>query len=48
MMESLMEHMGLFRQIRAGKPLLSTVDDYKKSVHAVMTETELIRTRCLF
>ena len=37
MMESLMEHMGLFRQIRAGKPLLSTVDDYKKSVHAVMT-----------
>lgn len=41
MMESLMEHMGLFRQIRAGKPLLSTVDDYKKSVHAVMTETEL-------
>ena len=41
MTESLMEHMGLFRQIRAGKPLLSTVDDYKKSVHAVMTETEL-------
>lgn len=41
MMESLMEHMGLFRQIRAGKPLLSSVDDYKKSVHAVMAETEL-------
>ena len=41
MMESLMEHMGLFRQTRAGKPLLSSVDDYKKSVHAVMAETEL-------
>ena len=41
MTESLMAHMGQFRQIRAGKPLLSSVDDYKKSVHAVMAETEL-------
>ena len=47
MMESLMEHMGLFRQVRAGKPLLSSVDDYKKSVHAVMAETELAQDEML-
>ena len=41
MMEDLMEHMSLFRRIRVGKPLLSSVDDYKKSIHAVMAETEL-------
>ncbi len=41
MMEDLMEHMSLFRRIRVGKPLLSSVDDYKKSIHAVMAQTEL-------
>lgn len=41
MMEDLMENMGLFHKIRVGKPLLSSVDDYKKSIHAVMAETEL-------
>ena len=41
MMEDLMENMGLFQRIRVGKPLLSSVDDYKKAIHAVMAETEL-------
>ena len=41
MMEDLMENISLFRRIRVGKPLLSSVDDYKKSIHAVMAETEL-------
>lgn len=41
MMEELMENMSLFRRIRVGKPLLSSVEDYKKSIHAVMAETEL-------
>ena len=41
MMEDLMENMSLFQRIRVGKPLLSSVDDYKKSIHAVMSETEL-------
>lgn len=41
MMEDLMERMSLFRRIRVGKPLLSSVDDYKKAIHAVMAETEL-------
>lgn len=41
MMEDLMEHMSLFKRIRVGKPLLSSVDDYKKAIHAVMAETEL-------
>ena len=36
-----MENMSLFKRIRVGKPLLSSVDDYKKSIHAVMSETEL-------
>ena len=41
MMEELMEHMSLFKRIRVGKPLLSSVEDYKKAIHAVMAETEL-------
>ena len=41
MMEDLMEHMSLFKRIRVGKPLLSSVEDYKKAIHAVMAETEL-------
>lgn len=41
MMKDLMENMLLFRRIRVGKPLLSSVDDYKKSIHAVMAETQL-------
>lgn len=41
MMEELMDNMSLFRRIRVGKPLLSSVDDYKKSIHAVMSETAL-------
>ena len=38
MMEDLMENMSLFRRIRVGQPLLSSVADYKKSIHAVMAE----------
>lgn len=41
MMEDLMEHMSLFKRIRVGKPLLSSVEDYKKAIHAVMAEREL-------
>lgn len=41
MVMDLTEYMGRFRQIRIGKPLLSSVEDYKKSIHAVMAETEL-------
>lgn len=41
MMEDLMEHMSLFKRIRVGKPLLSSVEDYRKAIHAVMAETEL-------
>lgn len=41
MVIDLMEYVGKFRQIRIGKPLLSSVDDYKKSIHAVMAEMEL-------
>ena len=41
MMEALMEHMSLFNRIRVGKPLLSSVDDYKKAIHGVMSEVGL-------
>ena len=37
MMEDLMEHLSLFNRIRVGKPLLSSVDDYKKAIHGVMS-----------
>ena len=41
MMEDLMEHMSFFNRIRVGKPLLSSVDDYKKAIHGVMSEVGL-------
>lgn len=41
MMEDLMECMSLFDRIRVGRPLLSSVDDYKKAIHAVMAEVEI-------
>ena len=41
MMEDLMEYMDKFRKISVGKPMLSSVDDYKKAIHAVMAQTEL-------
>lgn len=47
MMEVLMEHMGLFRKISVGKPLLTSVEDYKKSIHAVMAETPLAEDEVL-
>ena len=47
MMEDLMENMGAFKRIRVGKPLLSSVDDYKKSIHAVMESTRLDDTEVL-
>ena len=34
-----MEHMHLFRKVYVGKPLLSSVEDYKKAIHAVMEKT---------
>ncbi len=30
-----------FQRIRVGKPLLSSVDDYKKAIHGVMSEVGL-------
>lgn len=47
MMEDLMENMSLFKRIRVGKPLLSSVEDYKKSIHAVMAQTELAEDEML-
>lgn len=41
MMEDLMENLSLFQRIRVGKPLLSSVEDYKKSIHAVMSEVDI-------
>ena len=41
MMEDLMEYTDRFKKIRAGRPLLTSVDDYKKAIHAVMAEVEL-------
>lgn len=47
MTESLTRHRGMFRRLCTGKPLLSSVDDYKKAVHAVMTQTELAEDEVL-
>ncbi len=36
-----MEYMDRFKKIRVGKPLLTSVDDYKKAIHAMMAEVDL-------
>ena len=41
MLDEIKKQEGRFEWIRVGKPLLSSADDYKKAVHAVMSETEL-------
>lgn len=41
MLSDLMEYAGVFHKISVGKPLLTSVDDYKKSIHAVMSEVSL-------
>lgn len=38
MMRDLMEYSDRFKKIRVGKPLLSSTEDYKKAIHAVMSE----------
>lgn len=47
MLECLMEHADRFRQMRVGRPLLSSPDDYKKAVHAVMEEVHLAADEAL-
>lgn len=47
MLEDLLEYAGRFQRVRVGKPLLSSVDDYKKSIHAVMAEVELAEAETL-
>lgn len=41
MKSDLMEYADRFQRIRVGKPLLSSVEDYKKTIHALMAEIEL-------
>ena len=41
MMCDVMEYTDRFRKVRAGRPLLTSVDDYKKAIHAMMAEVEL-------
>ncbi len=41
MLEVLMEYASRFQRMRVGKPLLSSPDDYKKAVHAVMEAADL-------
>jgi len=38
MLEGLLEFTGHFQKIRIGRPLLSGPDDYKKVIHAIMSE----------
>jgi len=41
MKSDLMKYADRFQRIRVGKPLLSSVEDYKKTIHALMAEIEL-------
>lgn len=39
MLDEIRGSVRLFQRVRIGKPLLSSADDYKKAVHAVMAQT---------
>lgn len=41
MLEDLMEYADRFCKVRVGKPLLSSPEDYKKAIHAVMADVNL-------
>lgn len=41
MLDDLKKHSHLFERICVGSPLLSSVEDYRKAIRAVMSETEL-------
>lgn len=41
MLKVLLDNMKLFREMSVGKPLLSSVADYKKAIHAVMCEIHI-------
>lgn len=41
MLRDVMDYTDRFRRIRVGNPLLTSVDDYKKSIHAMMAEVTL-------
>lgn len=47
MLCDIMEYTDRFRKIRVGKPLLTSVEDYKKSIHALMAEVELEKGEAL-
>ncbi len=41
MVKELEEYTGWFQAVRIGKPLLSSTEDYKKSIHVVAAEAQL-------
>ena len=41
MLEDLLEYADSFERVRVGKPLLSSPEDYKKAIHAVMEDVSL-------
>lgn len=47
MLEELIEYADRFRRVRVGKPLLSSADDYKKAIHAVIAEVNLAEDEML-
>lgn len=47
MRSDLMEYTDKFHKISIGKPLLTSVDDYKMSIHAVMSEVSLEKDEAL-
>ncbi len=47
MLEELLEFTGRFQKIRIGRPLLSGADDYKKAIHAIMSELKLPEDKAL-
>ncbi len=45
--EIVLEYSGYFQKIRVGRPLLSDIDDYKKAIHAILSEITLAQDEML-
>lgn len=47
MLEDLRPYEGRFRLLSVGKPMLSSTEDYKKAIHAILEDIELEEEECL-
>ncbi|MEG0904070.1 MAG: sirohydrochlorin cobaltochelatase [Lachnospiraceae bacterium] len=47
MIDEVMQLSNQFKKVRIGKPLLSSVEDYKRSIHSIMEQVEISQDEAL-